>query len=192
MSGLGDLLQDLIIWLYGLLWPFRIVNQWSQGVRTRSGKIQRPALTHENGLFKTGIHVFWPIIGDLEKYPSNVEVQELSLQNVRLRSGEELTFSLSATMRVRDWTLVYANVQDPDDSFREAIRGAAATLAREANSIDDFADKVAAGAVTDQAKADMRGWGVELKRTRLINLTAAQPLRLIMDHVGTSSPGSEE
>ena len=173
--------------LYGLLWPFRIVNQWEQGVRTRWGHVQRPSLTHENGLFGSGLQVFWPIIGDLQTHESNLEVSETDLQTVRLTSGEEITFSFGAQTRVRDWALLYSKVQDPDASIAEAIRGAGATVARQCETLDEFAGKVEDDTVLAEAKKQMHGWGVDVMRIRSINLTAATPFRLIIDSLVGSS-----
>ena len=74
----GEFLSQILDWLYRF-WPMRIVHDWEQGVRCRFGNATS-LLTSSNGIFDTGFHVFWPVIGEINIYETNIEVSETELQ----------------------------------------------------------------------------------------------------------------
>jgi len=174
MNSLADLLNSFGEYL-GRLWPFAIVLPWEQGVRLFAGRITR-LLTHENGLRGTGLHCHWPIIGDVYKLESNVEVFETEPQTV-----DDTTFTLGLQTRIDRLDLFYANVNDDlKATVADAVRAAAGevslTMEREAWC----------QAVRDLAAKRMSGWGVRLIRVSVITATKSPVLRLIVGHSQSS------
>ncbi len=179
---LGEFFAAIADYLYGL-WPIRIVMQWEQGIRVTSGKIHTTSLTSENGLFKTGLHFFWPIIGSIECEDSNIEVIETDLQTVRLVDGSEVTFSLGTKFRIRDAAAMHAMIHDFESSVVDAIRSAAGRAAMSLLDVETARSDLA-GLVLIESKRNMYGWGIKVISVDLITFTNAQALRLIMDDRG--------
>lgn len=179
----GDLLAQLAEHAYDL-WPLRVIQEWEQGVLVSGGHVRR-TLTHDNGLFGKGLHAFVPVWQSVERRDANEEVVELDWQTVRLPSGEEVTFSLSAKYRIRDLAMLYRKIQSPSSSISEAIRSGAGTAAL---AFPDAGEMVIglADAARAKGREQMRGWGVDLISVNLISLTGATPLRLIMDPIGAA------
>jgi regulator of protease activity HflC (stomatin/prohibitin superfamily) len=173
----GEFLKEALTYLYGL-WPLRIVNDWEQGVRLRHGNATA-LLTSTNGLFGTGVHVFWPLLGEIITQQTNIETPETGLQTHTTRDGVSVTFSLAARYKVRDLRLLWLKIHDQDATIEEEIRSAAGSVV----VTMDFAEMPGAfpAAVTEAAKRQMRGWGMDIASVSLINYTDAQAIRLIME-----------
>jgi regulator of protease activity HflC (stomatin/prohibitin superfamily) len=194
MDGFGQFLKDIFEWLYGF-WPFRIVLQGEQGVRYKTGVIQHPALTHENGWFKTGFHFFRPYFDVIITRDTNVEVEELAWQNLRFKDGEEAVVAFSHRYRVEDLSMLYSQVVSGSDSIVDASRTAIAIASwAHCEGIDDVATVLTGkdGEGAKEARRQMRGWGVKLIEMNVISWTTAQSLRLIMDSLGGGASDPEE
>lgn len=173
----GEFLKEALEWLYRF-WPFRIVKDWEQGVRVRHGNATA-LLTSSNGIFKTGMHVFWPGIGEIMVEETNTVTMETDLQTCTTKDGKAFTFSLGVKFQVKDLRAYYLKMHDADSTISEESRSAGARACRDLN-LEDCPDKL--GDLTkDRAKRRMRGWGLELIDIALINNTEAPALRLIMD-----------
>ena len=180
--SIGEFLEQVFEWLYQL-WPFRIVKHWEQGVRLTGGKIRGPSLM-------AGVHWVYPYLGEIVIEDANLAVFETALQTVRLLDGTEVTFSLGVQWQIHDLAMMYSKIHDPDSSVAEACRGGAGRAAlgfTDFASLSDGLEEAAAKA----AREEMRGWGVTVRRVRLINLTTATPLRLIMDSLASHTSGEE-
>lgn len=175
---IGELLQAAFDHLYSL-WPVRIVSEWEQGARLFAGKVTR-TLHHDDGLFKTGIHFFWPLLGEIHVNDASLDVLELDWQTVRLQSGEEATFSLGVKWRIKDLGVLLSKINQVDNSLSEAMRSGAGVAARQCESIDHLALNLADLALRS-VRAEVRGWGVDVVSVRLISVTLATPIRLISD-----------
>lgn len=186
---LGEFLQAIAEWVYRF-WPFRVVRQWEQGVKLRAGRIRDGALTHENGLLGTGLHAFWPVLGEIVDRDANIEVLETELQTVRLRDGTEATFSLGVRWRIRDLAALYSKVHSPTATVQEAVRSAAGEAARGFEGIDALGAGLGEAAAAGARKL-MHGWGVEVIGVTPINLTAAPALRLIADGLVSQEAAAE-
>ncbi len=174
---LGELIREAADWIYGM-WPMRIVQDWEQGIRVRHGNVTA-LLTSTNGLFKTGIHFFWPFIGEVITEEANVRVVETDFQTCVTKDGKDATFSLGIKYKIRDLKAMYLKIHEHGDTVNEEIRSSAGTIVPDMN----FANmpRQLGDAVAERARQRMRGWGVELVAVSLVNLTAAQPFRLIFD-----------
>ena len=174
MGSLAELFSSFGEYL-GRLWPFAIVLPWEQGVRLFAGRITT-LLTHENGWRKTGLHMHWPLIGDVYKLESNVEVFETQPQTVRTPDGNEATFTLGLQCRIDRLDLFYANVNDDlKATVADAVRSAAGELASHGIGLLE----PWCAAVRDLAAKRMAGWGVRLLRVSVITMTHSPVLRLI-------------
>ena len=174
----GELIRELLTHLYGL-WPLRIVRDWEQGVRLRLGNATA-SLNSANGLFKTGLHAFWPVLGEIIGQSTNIQTPETDRQDLETVDGKRVSFSLAVRYRVRDLRLLYLKIHDQDDTVLEEVRSAAAYVAQRGllNQVtgSDFGENVLA-----QVKKQTHGWGLEFLSVTPVNMTTAQQLRLIQD-----------
>ncbi len=174
---LGEFLQRVFEWLYEF-WPLRIVNDWEQGIRLRGGRITR-VLTSKNGLFKTGLHVFWPMFGEIITENSAVDVNETPMQTHTTSDGTAVSFSLGIKYSIHDLGLLYLHVKDHHETILTEAQGCAGQLVAEMKYTE--LDEKLALTVYEYLNESLEEWGIELEDVTLINLTAAQALRLIGD-----------
>lgn len=67
-----------------------MISDWEQGVRCVLGNA-RDLLTSENGLFGTGLHLFWPIIGEvLVASLEDWGIEPVSLRVINLSEAQPL------------------------------------------------------------------------------------------------------
>lgn len=178
---LAEIFRYLIDHVYAL-WPVRIVRDWEQGVRLFAGRIHSEPLTSTNGWWGSGIHAFWPILGEFLKYLSNIDVIETPIQTVRCGDGKEITFSLGLRYKVDDAAAFYLKIYDDQSTVSETCRSAASVVAGRLG-VADFClhGPGEDGQIAREARKQMHGWGVRVIRVQLINVTTAQSLRLIQD-----------
>jgi regulator of protease activity HflC (stomatin/prohibitin superfamily) len=171
----GDLVRQVLEHLYGL-WPLRIIRDWEQGVRLRLGNATAQ-LTSSNGLFKTGLHTFWPVLGEIISDDTNIETPETALQTCTTQDGRAVTFSLAVRYRVKDLRALWLKIHDQEATIQEEVRSAAASVVAEM----DFGDmpEMFGEAVDQRVRANVRGWGLEILSVSLVNLTDAQVIRLM-------------
>lgn len=173
MSGISDLLRDLFERIGGF-WPIRIIQDWEQGLRVRAGRITA-SLSSENGLFGTGVHFFWPLIGEIYKDETNIRLAITDRQDLTLADGRSVTFSFGVRYRVRDLALCWRKVQTYEGAILDAVMCAAGRVVERAG-IDAFGPAVEAA-----ARAEIRGWGLEILSLTVVNLSFAAPYRVILD-----------
>lgn len=174
---LGEFLQQIVSWLYDL-WPVRIVRVWEQGVRLRNGNPTK-LLTSENGWFGTGLHGFWPLIGEVIVDETNVRVVETGWQTLVTLDGHPVSFSLAARFRIRDLQKFYVSIHEPDETIQNHLSAAAAGAIQKLR-LDDL-DEALAPAVREVAKKRLSAWGVSLLEVSLFNRVEAPTLRLLSE-----------
>lgn len=173
----GEFLQQVFEWVYEF-WPLRIVNAWEQGVRLRSGNPTK-LLTSENGILGSGVHGFWPLLGEIHTEDANVRVIETSWQSLETRDGKPVSFSLAARYRVRDLVKLYVNVHEPDETIQNHLSACAAQVIVGLDLVD-LDDKLALG-VQREARKRLNEWGVGLLDVALFNRVEAAALRLMSE-----------
>lgn len=175
---LGEFFREILEHLYGL-WPIRIVLDWEQGVRIRHGNAKK-LLTSTNGLFKTGIHFFWPVLGDMIKQETNIETPETGRQDLTTADGKLVSFSLAVRYKVHDLRAFYLKLHDQDSTVLEEARSAAAEVTRQL-SLAEVQGAEFGGKVLEQLKKQTRGWGLDFISVSPVNMTTAPQLRLITE-----------
>ncbi len=179
----SELVKQVLGWIYAF-WPLRIIHDWEQGVRCLLGNA-RHRLTSSNGLLDTGLHFFWPVIGSIEVADTNIEVVETDLQTHTTLDGAPLTFSLGLKYRINDLARMYRNIHDARETLYNEISSVAGWCAGQLDYAAIRHDLCLH--VVQETKEQLGEWGIEVLSLRLINMSQAQPLRLIMNR-GTSTP----
>jgi regulator of protease activity HflC (stomatin/prohibitin superfamily) len=173
---LGELLREAVERLYAL-WPVRIISDWEQGIRMRHGNAKGPTLTSTNGLWDTGLHFYWPVIGEIISDHVTLRATETEAQTIVSRDGQTVTISFTVAFRIRDLKALYGKVYDDESTVLDRVR-AAAGLVGPTLAWDEMPEQLH-GAVADAAKKGMHGWGVDLVEVATTNLVCAPAVRLI-------------
>jgi regulator of protease activity HflC (stomatin/prohibitin superfamily) len=171
----GELLKQVLDWIY-TFWPARLVHDWEQGVRCLFGRATT-RLTSSNGVFGTGLHFFWPVVGRIITDETNIEVVETDLQTLTTRDGVPVTFSLGLKYRISNLVRMYKSIHDARETLYNEITAVAGSLVPqlEYEAVRDELCKL----VIHETKEQMGEWGIEIISLNLINLCEAQPIRLI-------------
>ena len=179
---MGEFLQHVIEWIYEL-WPIRIIRTWEQGVRIKNGTPTQ-LLTSMNGWFGTGIHAFWPIIGEIQSEEVNSRVIETSWQTLSTKDGHAISFSLAARFKIRDLMKMYVAIYDSDETIQNQLSAAASTVVGLLD-LDELNDNFPSS-VAVEARKRLSEWGVTLYEVSMFNCVEAQSLRLMNDTTNTT------
>ena len=167
---LGEFLVAIFEYLYGY-WPFRIVQQWEQGIRLRFGKV--------TASLGPGLHMFWPAFGEILTATAGVvDVNQTGSQTVEDSGGVPVTFSIVFKYRLLDLRRMYTQLQDHDDSVVNEIVGSAASLIATMDG-DDLAEELPEAVYSDLV-GRLEEWGVELLGIQFADFCRAGTLRLLM------------
>lgn len=174
--SLGEFFQKVLEWLYEF-WPLRIVNAWEQGVRLRAGNPTK-LLTSTNGIWGSGVHGFWPLLGEIITEDVNQCVIETSWQTIPTKDGHSISFSLAARYRIRDLVKLYTQIHEQEETIENQLCAAAGTAVPELNldEIDGLPDLV-----QKEARKRLTEWGVTLLEVSIYNRVEAQTLRLMQE-----------
>jgi regulator of protease activity HflC (stomatin/prohibitin superfamily) len=180
--SIGELVKQLLDWIYAF-WPMRTIHDWEQGVRCLFGNA-RHRLTSTSGLRGTGLHFFWPWIGEIHVCDTNIEVVETDLQTQTSLDGQPVTFSMGLKYRIVNLKRMYQSIHDARETLYNEICSVAGWCAgqMEYEAIrHDLCEHV-----VRETKEQMGEWGIEVISLHLINMSAAQPLRLITNRAASS------
>ena len=164
-------------WIYKF-WPLRIVSAWEQGVKLRAGN-PTDLLTSTNGWHGSGLHFYWPVLGEIITADTASRVVETGWQSLVTKDGEGVSFSLAARYRIRDLVKLYTTIQDPDETIQNQL-SAAASEALSTLNLDEI-DAQLAAMVKKEARKQLTQWGVTLLEVSLFNRIEAQAIRLLSE-----------
>ncbi len=185
--NLGELLFKILGWIYDF-WPLRVINRWESGVRIWLGQTQK-LLTHENGIFGTGLHWFIPLAGEIQARESNLEVLETSMQTHTVL-GQTVTFTLGVRFKISDMKRLYEEIHDPDATIMNELISLAGTavssMGEEVEDPEEFdlVEEIRANLIDllEEAMAEsLEAWGIEVKEISLISLAEAPTYRVLAD-----------
>jgi regulator of protease activity HflC (stomatin/prohibitin superfamily) len=156
------LISDIFSWLRERLydlWPVRIIRDWEQGVRLRAGNVQA-LLTAHNGIGGTGVHLFWPLLGEIFWQHTSIRAAETSLQRLTTKDGVDVSVAFTLTYQIKDLGALFTKVHDFADSILDRVRGAAGLVVPEL-----LASELSARLQPEMDAAvrkRVRGWGLDL------------------------------
>ncbi len=171
----GELLKQVIEWIYAF-WPLRVVHDWEQGVRCLLGNATH-RLTSENGISGTGLHWFWPGVGEIIVHETNIEVVETALQTILSAEESPVTFSLGLKYRINNLKRMYQQIHDASDTLCNEVASTAGYVVSHME-VASISDRLC-DAVLLETKEQLGEWGIEVVSLRLMNFSEAQPIRLI-------------
>lgn len=167
---IGDLIAQAAEFIYDL-WPFRIVHEWEQGVRLRCGRVV--------SLLGPGLHIFWPLIGEIHARNTILDVNVTDNQTVDTADGVSVTFALAVKYRIADLARLYRSIVDHDSTVLNEVTASAAALAMTMN-YDEIEEELP-DAVWRDVHERLEEWGVELISVSLYTYCQARTFRVLLD-----------
>jgi len=171
---LAELISQFAEQILGLI-PLRWVNQWEQGVLMRAGQV-RKLLTHENGLFGTGVHFIVPLLDEAHTIEANADTVLTPVQVHETQDGEAVSFSFAIRWSVVDAARLFSSIHEPKDTLvNEVVMSAGGLI-----GTIDYDD---AACFPDEVYRDVSGrleeWGIEIEALHLATFARARTMRLI-------------
>ncbi len=176
IAAFGDYLRSLI--------PFVLVEEWEQGVKTRFGRIVRTCLP-TNGLFGTGVHMFWPVVGGIIVQDTNISTMESDDQTLTTNDGETVVVALTLSYWIFDVGRFYRFIHDQDDTIQNVLESSVGRWVGELNwyDVEDEEDRVIGANLIPQVEKDVElrfeNWGIRIDDLALHTLTKVRAFRLI-------------
>lgn len=171
-------LLKLVVDLFSLIWPFRIVHQWEQGVLYVFGRYW--------GTVGPGLKMLVPWFMDVHNISMVPDILGTTLQTVTLRDGRTLTYSAMITLQVEDPNLAYNKVGKWTETAVELVSGLLAELLATVDP-DKFAPeygrrrKLLEGLAEEADKATQT-YGVRVRAIRFNNFAIGlRAYRLLVD-----------
>lgn len=171
---IGELIAQIFEYLYQFI-PVRCVSQWEQGVLVRAGQVKRK-LTHENGLRRTGIHLFVPLLDEIYQQEANTDTVLTPQQAHVTADGVSVAFNFAVRWRIVDMVKLYESIHEPASTIIAEIVGSAGALVQ---TIDYENSHELSDEVYRDVHEQLAEWGVEIEEITLANFARATALRLI-------------
>lgn len=164
----GDLLAKVFEFIWDF-WPLRIVHEWEQGIRLRSGRI--------TATLGAGIHMFWPVVGEIITADCVTDVNSTDTQTCATGDDENVSFSLALKYRIVDLAAMYRSIQDPEDTIATEVCAAAAGIV--ATEEYDLLATTLGDLVWADINERLLKWGIELESCDVYTFTQCRTFRLI-------------
>lgn len=149
----------------------KIVRSTHSGVRFRSGRYPQ-LMSAENGLFKTGVHFYWPIVTEVEVVPVKRQTVNLVAQYVTTKDDIAVGVSGIVVYEVSDVVKLLTESFEYDDTVKDfalaAIKNAMSSMTYIdiKESHEDF-DEV----LTDLLRKELQDYGINVLNVTLTDFT---------------------
>jgi regulator of protease activity HflC (stomatin/prohibitin superfamily) len=167
----GQLFQLVLDNLYKL-WPVRIIDIDSQGVKFSPKKVEK---------LEPGVHWFIPGWQEIEHWTVVYQEIDCLLQSVATADNISVTFSANCGYTIQDAALMRTQVQHFDATLERALRS---NLAEAVANSDYATTKVGRKRICSAALKALRketeGWGVTIEKVRLTDFVPAEQQRRFM------------
>jgi regulator of protease activity HflC (stomatin/prohibitin superfamily) len=164
----GQLFQLVLDNLYKL-WPVRIIDVDSQGVKFSPKKVEK---------LDPGVHWFIPGWQEIEHWTVSYQEIDCKLQSVATSDNISVTFSANCGYTVQDAALMRTQVQHFDSTLERALRSNLA----DAMADSEYAQtkrgrKKICSAALKALRAKTAEWGVTIENVTLTDFVAAEQQR---------------
>lgn len=157
-----------------LLWPFRIVHSYQQGVRFWLGR--------DVAELQPGFYMVCPFLGSIEMVDVAQDVINLPVNSVTTQDGRSISFSANIVFEIASARKKYVKVQDFATSLDALASGHLAacvrgqlweTLSAEQDSLE--------AEIKKRLQKAVRKWGVSIVAVHLTDMVEARQYRLFGD-----------
>jgi regulator of protease activity HflC (stomatin/prohibitin superfamily) len=160
----AELLQ-LLLHVFGYLWPFRVVRQWEGGVWYVWGRYWRTV--------GPGVWPVIPYFSDILAVSRAPAIYGTPLQTVTLRDKRQLTFSATITVQVEDAAKALNEVEAWHETVVELAAGRLAERLAEADPDRFEPDRKKRQRLLEELRAELDGeaqkWGLRVLGVRFNN-----------------------
>jgi regulator of protease activity HflC (stomatin/prohibitin superfamily) len=173
LSWLGDLMQFI-----GKFFPrVVIITTTHAGIKFVRG--------HKVVVLEPGVHVYWPLVTELESYP--VARQAVDLRSQTLVTMDEKTIAAGALIvyEIRDIESILAHTYDPEDTVRDvALSAVHDVLCRLtwAEIRDSIKNDTLEKALKHEAYRGLTSYGVRVLRLTLTDLAPCRVIKLLNEN----------
>lgn len=172
-----DKLIDLIVTFIHDVLPFKIVNQWEEGVHLRAGKFLR--------VVKPGLNFKFSFFDNILTTP--VITQTVNLKSQTVTSKDEKSIVLSSIVRyyVHDVEKFLLGVMHANDVLVDTTQG----IIRDIVEDTDWNDLVdLTNTVTPEVNSQVEKWGITVELVSFPDLGEIVTYRIINDGKDTVTP----
>jgi regulator of protease activity HflC (stomatin/prohibitin superfamily) len=134
---------------------------------------------------KPGLHVFWPLVTTMVKYPTARQGVDLRTQTLVTKDGKTIVAGGMIMYEVRDIELILAHTYDPDETIREiALAAIHDTLAKMLWM--EIRGEQESGRLQrrlrQRLRRDLAKYGVHVIRATLTDLATTRVLKLLQSN----------
>jgi regulator of protease activity HflC (stomatin/prohibitin superfamily) len=167
-------LLDLIIRNLLQLWPIARVYSWQAAFRVRRG-----VAGAEMG---AGLHWRWPFLDEIYRWPKNEQCLDAQAAGITTTDRVPVTIAGNFAYHVRSIRQMWLSVFHVDSQLCKLLQSEIARAAARRTYGELVTGRGAVEAeVIEAVNARVRGWGIELTRVQLTDLTTARPHRHYLD-----------
>jgi regulator of protease activity HflC (stomatin/prohibitin superfamily) len=167
LGWIGDIVRAFLMFV-----PRRVIIRTTHsGVKWVFGSRVK-IMTHNNGWFKTGIHIWWPLTTEIEVEPIKRRTSNLSSQILTTKDGMQVGVSGVLVWNINNIDLYCNNCHDPEDVINDLGLAAIKLIISENdyeflvhNSLE--LDK----RLTLSLRPDLRKFGIRTMRVTLSDFT---------------------
>lgn len=157
-----------------LLWPFRIVNSYQQGVRFWLGR--------DTAELTEGFYAVCPFLGSIEIVDVAEDVINLPVNSITTLDGKAATFSANLAFKIAHARKKFVCVQDFSNSLDALASGYLSASIRGQRWEDLLANQ---GELEDDVQAKLNAavkkWGVRITAVHITDMVEARQYRLFAD-----------
>ena len=174
-----DRLIDFIIQFATIFQFAMVIDSYQEGVLLRFGKF-RKVVTSDNGLFKTGLHLFFPFwVDQILTENVVVETRRIKPQSLTTKDGKAVVLSSVITFEIEDVRVFLLEVEGRNAIVEDVSYGAISDFImkrswEELTSMENVGNEVAK-VVRRQAKR----YGVNILNIQLSDFTLCASVRLL-------------
>lgn len=174
MEGAFAWLGQLVEWLGSLIPRIMIVRATHGGVKFCRG--------HKIKEMKPGLHVYWPIITEIEVIPVARQTHNLPNQTLITRDGKQVTISGIVIYEINNVVKALTKNWDYNDTVSDVSMAALAKVVVETDyaeltsNVDKFCKEL-----TYETRKRLRSFGIRVHRVFITDFSQCRVIRLVGD-----------
>ena len=169
-----NLIKDLIVQGWSMIWPFFIVNEYERGLILRWGKYKRH--------IEPGLGMKWPFADELLTASIATETIQSKVQSLTTKDGKTITISLVIKYNVGEdkesIEKYLLKVRDVNDAIDDIAMSKAKTIIMSStweecktNDIDNT--------ISISTRREAKKWGINIDYIVLVELAESRNIRLM-------------
>ena len=180
-------LGDLVNFIGRLLPRLVIIKATHAGVRFKYGRYVHNMLSY-NGLFKTGLHVYWPFVTEIATFPVKRQTVNLPFQTLTTTDGQPVSIGGIVTFEIipEEIHKTLAEIWDADETIRDIALATISDVLLGKSSDEIYkSPRIVKKKITYRLSKKLRDYGIKVIYFSASDLTNAFVFRnLSTEHFG--------